>query len=91
MVKEDKNRNCFGKNATVIATIEAPHTLLTGPPGLIKVKNDVMAMTVLQNCGWFYDMSAPDKLEKLDRKFLSAMTSQININAISENKTRWRN
>ena len=53
MVKEDKNRNCFGKNATVIATIEAPHTLLTGPPGLIKVKNDVMAMTVLQNCGPF--------------------------------------
>ena len=36
------------------------------------------------------EMSGQDKLERLDRKFLSAIKSQVKISAISENKsTRW--
>ena len=87
----------------MIATIDTPHTLLTGPPGLIKLNNEGIALTVLQNCGPFGiwikrdtligfadEMAAQDKLEKLDRKFVSAMTNQINISAVSENKSaRW--
>ena len=72
----------------MIATIDAPHTLLTGPPGLIKVRNDGVAVTVLQNhvpfvlwierdppVGFADEISGQDKLEKLDTKFLSALTS----------------
>ena len=98
---QDVQGQNFGQNTSMIATIDTPHTLLTGPPGLIKFNNEGIAFTVLQNCGPFGiwierdtpigfadEMAAQDKLEKLDRKFVSAMTNQINISAISENKRR---
>ena len=34
----------------MIATIDSPQT---GPPDLIKIKNEGVAMAVLQNCGTF--------------------------------------
>ena len=37
----------------MIATIDAPHTLATGPPSLIKLNKEEVALTVLQNCGPF--------------------------------------
>ena len=43
----------FGKHTAMIATIDSPHTFLTGPPGLIKVNKEGVLMTVLENCGPF--------------------------------------
>ena len=37
----------------MISTIDTPLTLVTDPPGLIKVNKEGGAFTVLQNCGPF--------------------------------------
>ena len=63
----------------MIATIEAPHTLVTGPPGLIKVNKDGTALTILQNFGPFGiwlardteiefadEMNEKDNMERMD-------------------------
>ena len=47
----DESGKAFGQNSTMIATIETPHTLITGPPGLIKVNREGSTVTILQNCG----------------------------------------
>ena len=91
----------FGQNTTMISTIETPHTLITGPPGLIKINKDGTAMAVLQNCGPFGiwierdteigfadEMNEQDKMEKMDYKFINAMTNQIKISNITQKKTR---
>ena len=85
----------------MIATIETPHTLITGPPGLIKVNREGSTVTILQNCGpygiWIEkdtvigfadEMNEQDKMEKMDYKFINAMTSQIKINSINEDKAK---
>ena len=60
-------------------------------------------MTVLLNCGTFGiwiesdttigfadEMYNQDKMEKLDKKFINAMTEQVKISANSDNKTsKW--
>ena len=50
---QNEDGRMFGQNTTMIATIETPHILVTGAPGLIKVNKEGSAMTVLQNCGPF--------------------------------------
>ena len=37
---QDEEGRMFGQNTTMISTIETPHTLITGPPGLIKINKD---------------------------------------------------
>ena len=32
---QDESGNLFGQNSVMIPTIDTPHTLLTGPPGLM--------------------------------------------------------
>ena len=96
---KDETGKTFGQNTTMIATIETPHTLITGPPGLIKVDREGSSVTILKNCGpfgiWierdtkvgFADkMNGQDTMEKMDYKFINAMTSQIKISSIKEDK-----
>ena len=40
----------MGITNTMIATIDTPHSLITGPPGLIKFDNQGIAYSVIQNC-----------------------------------------
>jgi hypothetical protein len=37
----------------MIATIETPHSLITGPPGIIKFDNEGIAYTVIHNCAFY--------------------------------------
>ena len=50
---QNEESKAFGQNITMIATIDAPHTLVTGQPSLIKLNRDGVALTILQNCGPF--------------------------------------
>jgi hypothetical protein len=53
---KDSTQMCGQKNATIgtnnqmIATINTPHSLITGPPGIIKFDKEGIAYTVIQNC-----------------------------------------
>jgi hypothetical protein len=40
----------IGQSNTMIATISTPHSLITGPPGLIQFDKEGVAYTVVQNC-----------------------------------------
>ncbi len=40
----------IGVSNTMIATISTPHSLLSGPPGIIKFDKDGVAYSVIQNC-----------------------------------------
>jgi hypothetical protein len=46
----DDNNTMIGINNQMIATISSPHTLISGPPGIIKFDNEGIAYTVIQNC-----------------------------------------
>jgi hypothetical protein len=68
----------------MIATIETPHSLNTGSPGLIRFNKDGIAYKVIQNCspnfkwidwneamGYAKHHTETDKSEKLDGKFVA--------------------
>jgi hypothetical protein len=40
----------IGVSNTMIATISTPHSLLLGPPGIIKFDRDGVAYGIIQNC-----------------------------------------
>ncbi len=40
----------IGINNQMIATIDTPHSLITGPPDIIKFGKEGIAYTVIQNC-----------------------------------------
>jgi hypothetical protein len=40
----------IGQSNTMIATILTPHSLITGPPGLISFDKEGIAYAVVQNC-----------------------------------------
>ena len=46
---QDEEGKPFGQNTAMIATIESPHMLVTGPPSFIKLNKDGVALTVLNN------------------------------------------
>ena len=67
----------------MIVKIDSPHTLVTGPPSLIKPNKEGVALTVLRNCGpcviWIEgnteigfadEMNNQDKMEQMDYKFI---------------------
>jgi hypothetical protein len=37
----------------MIATINTPHSLITGPPGLIKLEKEGIAYSGIQNCSFY--------------------------------------
>jgi hypothetical protein len=53
----------MGINNSMMATIDAFHSPITNPPGLIKFEKDGIAFTVLQNCS----PTEEAKSEKLDK------------------------
>ena len=98
---QDEEGKTIGKNTTIIATIKTPCTLITRPPGLIRINKEGEAITILQNCGpsgiWierdteigFVDeINEQDKMDKMDYKFINAMTNQIKIINITQGKTK---
>jgi hypothetical protein len=85
----------------MIATISTPHSLITGPPGLIKFDKEGIAYAVVQNCSpyaiWI-DRNDPmgyaelhtdeQQSEKLDKKFLAHLLKDVTINSIQQEKTK---
>ena len=84
----------------MIATIHTPHSLITGPPGLIKFDKEGVACAVIQNCSpyaiWIerndplcYDEHHTEEkqTEKLDKRFLSKLLQEVRIDSISQSKT----
>ncbi len=70
----------IGQTNTMIATISTPHSLITGPPGLIKFDKEGIAYAVIQNCspsaiwierdepvGFAEHHTEENKTEKLDK------------------------
>jgi hypothetical protein len=85
----------------MIATISAPHSLITGPPGLIKFNKEGSAYTVVQNCspyliwikrnkpmGYAEHYTEEDKAEKLDKKFIAHLLKDITINSVQQEKAK---
>ena len=91
----------IGQSNTMIATISTPHSLITGPPGLIKFDKEGIAYAVVQNCSpyaiWI-DRNDPmgyaefhteeQQSEKLDKKFLAHLLKDVTINSIQQEKTK---
>jgi hypothetical protein len=46
----DDEEEKIGISNTMIATISTPHSLITGPPGLIQFDKEGVAYAVIQNC-----------------------------------------
>ena len=89
---------------TLIATIEASHKLVIGPPSLIKVNTDGVSLTVLQNCepfgiwierdtkiGFADEMNEQDTMEKIDYKFINEMTKPNKSKLLQSVKTNQQN
>ena len=85
----------------MIATISTPHSLISGPPGLIKFDQNGVAYSVIQNCSpyaiWierdepmgyadFYTEEAGT--EKLDKKFIAHLLKNVTINSVQQEKTK---
>ena len=97
----DSKQIRMGHNEEMVCLIDTGHTLLTGPPGMIKFDREGNAFTVIQNCGPFsMEISRNDvigtgeiieancKKEKLDANFISALRQNTEINSTSETYTR---
>jgi hypothetical protein len=95
----------IGINIRMITTIDTPHRLLTGPPGIIKFDNNGIAYSVIQNCapypiwierdepmGFAEHHTEEAKSEKLDAKFVASLMQAVTISSIEQEKThRWTN
>ncbi len=85
----------------MIATISTPHSLVTGPPGLIQFDREGIAYAVVQNCspyaiwierddpmGFSEHHTEEKRSEKLDKKFLAHLLKDVTINSIQQEKSK---
>ncbi len=93
----------IGQTNTMIATISTQHSLITGPPGLIKFDKEGVAYAVIQNCspsaiwierdepvGFAEHHTNENETEKLDKKFVAHLLKDVTINSIQQEKSkRW--
>ena len=83
----------------MIATIQTPHSLITGPPGLIKFDKEGVACAVIQNCspytiwierndplGYAEHHTEESNTEKLDKRFLVKLLQEVRIGSISQSR-----
>jgi hypothetical protein len=81
----------------MIATISTPHSLISGPPGLIKFDQEGIAYTVVQNCspyaiwiernepmGYAEHYMEEAKAERLDKKFIANLLKDITMNSVQQ-------
>jgi hypothetical protein len=98
-VNEENSK--IGQSNTMIATISTPHSLITGPPGLIQFDKEGTAYAVVQNCspyaiwierddpmGYAELHTEGQKSEKLDKKFLAHLLKDVTINSVQQEKTK---
>ncbi len=91
----------IGMSNTMIATISTPHSLLSGPPGIIKFDQEGIAYSVIQNCsphamwierndlmGYAEIYTEEDKSEKLDTKFVAHLLKDVTINSVQQEKSK---
>ncbi len=91
----------IGQSNTMVATISTPHSLITGPPGLIKFNKEGVAYVVVQNCspytiwierndpmGYAEHHTEEQRSEKLEKKFLAHLLKDVTINSIQQEKTK---
>ncbi len=98
-----KDNKSIGISNEMIATIDAPNSLITGPPGIIKFDKEGIAYTVIQNCapcaiwiektdqvGFAKHHTEEAKSEKLDTKYVFHLMQQVSISSIEQEKPkRW--
>jgi hypothetical protein len=92
----------IGIKNTIIATIETPHSLITGPPGLIQFDKDGIVYIVIQN--WLPSeiwSEENDKMEyaeqhieevqseKLDKIFVVSFLHKVSIISVAQIKTHF--
>jgi hypothetical protein len=96
MLKKNKTKMPQRRKQTIVT----PHSLITGPPGIIKFDNKDIAYTVIQNCTpyqiWI-ERNDPlvfakhhteeAKSERLDKKFIVSLIQQIKISSIAQEKS----
>jgi hypothetical protein len=95
----DNNNAKIGMSNTMIATISTPHSLITGPPGLIKFNKEGVAYAVIQNCspfaiwierndpmGYAEQHTEEQNSERLDKKFLAHRLKDVTINSVQQER-----
>jgi hypothetical protein len=91
----------IGQSKTMITTISTPHSLITGPSGLIKFDTEGVAKAVVQNCspyaiwierndpmGYAEHHTEEKRSEKLNKKFLAHLLKDVTINSIQQEKAK---
>jgi hypothetical protein len=91
----------IGKSNTMIVTISTSHSLISGPPGLIKFDKEGIAYTVVQNCSPFAiwkERSEPmgyaehymeeARAEKIDKKFIIHLLKDVTVNSAQQEKSK---
>jgi hypothetical protein len=96
-VNDENNR--VGQSNTMIATISTPHSLISGPPGLIKFNQEGVAYAVVQNCspyaiwierndpiGYAEPYMEEARAEKLDKKLLAHLLKDVTVNSAQDSR-----
>ncbi len=91
----------IGQSNTMIATISTPHSLISGPPGLIRFDKEGIAYGVVQNCspyaiwiernepmGYAECHTEEAGTEKLDKKFIAHLLKDVTINSVQQEKSK---
>ena len=95
-----KSNLAIGINNQMIATIDSPHSLINGPPGIIEFNKEGIAYTVIQNCapysmwiernnslGFAEQHTEEAKSKKLDKNFIASLMQQGTMSCIDQNKS----
>jgi hypothetical protein len=99
----NNDNKLIGINNHIITTLDTLHSLITGPPGIIKFDKDGIAYTAIQNCapyvkwierndpiGFAEHHTEQAKSKKLDKKFVASLIQQVSINSVEQDKSkRW--
>jgi hypothetical protein len=85
----------------MIAVIYTPHSLISGPPGLIKFDQEGVAYAVVQNCspysvwierndpmGYAEHHTEKATAEKVDKKFIANLLRDVTINSAQQDKAK---
>jgi hypothetical protein len=88
-------------NNEIIANIDKPHSLITGPPHIVKFDKDGLGYNVIQNCapcviwikrndpiGFAEHHTENANSDELDNKFMANLMQHVLISSIEQEKTK---
>jgi hypothetical protein len=95
----NQENKSIGINNPMIAIIDTPHSLITGPPGIVKFDNAGIAYTIIQNCApypiWIeinYPLGFAEhhteevKSEQLDKRFIANLMHEVTKSSLEQEK-----